>query len=148
MSPLFIILLGLTMTSFSEKCLPISNTYRKVANSSLSQLVAPFQIFRRLMKGKFDAYVLWPLAKKFQNWIVDQSSARDFTVFGSCFERWWCFKTGQASNLETILVKKGVRSVWLKDYLSLCKINWLISMSFIYFHHFINSDHKFFLNMP
>jgi hypothetical protein len=39
-----------------------------------------FQIFRRLMKGKFDAYVLWPLAKKFQNWIVDRSTARDFTV--------------------------------------------------------------------
>ena len=33
-------------------------TYRKVASSSLSRLVAPFQIFRRLMKGKFDAYVL------------------------------------------------------------------------------------------
>ena len=32
------------------------------------------------MKGKFDAYVLWPLAKKFQNWIVDRSTARDFTV--------------------------------------------------------------------
>ena len=30
----------------------------KVANSSLSRLVARFQIFRRLMKGKFDAYVL------------------------------------------------------------------------------------------
>ena len=27
------------------------------------------------MKGKFDAYVLWPL-----NWIVDQSTACDFTV--------------------------------------------------------------------
>ena len=36
------------------------------------------------MKGKFglkfDAYVLWPLAKKFQSWIVDRSTARDFTV--------------------------------------------------------------------
>ena len=32
------------------------------------------------MKRKFDAYVLWPLAKKFQNLIVDQSTARDFTV--------------------------------------------------------------------
>ena len=40
-----------------------------------------FQIFRRLMKGKIDAYVLWPLAKKFQNWIVDRSTARDFTVY-------------------------------------------------------------------
>ena len=33
-------------------------TYRKVASSSMSRLVAHFQIFRRLMKGKFDAYVL------------------------------------------------------------------------------------------
>ena len=33
------------------------------------------------MKGKFDGYILWPLAKKFQNWIVDLSTARDFTVF-------------------------------------------------------------------
>ena len=33
--------------------------------------------------GKFDAYVLWPLAKKFQNWIVDRSTARDFTVYGT-----------------------------------------------------------------
>ena len=32
------------------------------------------------MKGKFDAYALWPLAKEFQNWIVDRSTARDFTV--------------------------------------------------------------------
>ena len=32
--------------------------YRKVASSSMSQLVAHFLIFRRLMKGKFDAYVL------------------------------------------------------------------------------------------
>ena len=40
-------------------------------------------IFWRLMNGKFDAYVLWPLAQKFQkfqNWIVDPSTARDFTV--------------------------------------------------------------------
>ena len=44
------------------------------------RLVVYFQIFRRLMKGKFDAYALWPLAKKFQNWIVDRSTARDFTV--------------------------------------------------------------------
>ena len=47
--------------------------YRKVASSSMSRLVAHFQIFRGLMKGKFDAYVLWPLTKKFQTWIVDQS---------------------------------------------------------------------------
>ena len=58
-------------------------TYRKVASSRLSRLVAHSRIFRRLMKGKFEAYVLWPLAKKFQNWIVDQSTARDFTVIVS-----------------------------------------------------------------
>ena len=33
------------------------------------------------MKVKFDVYVLWPLAKKFQNWIVDRSTARDITVY-------------------------------------------------------------------
>ena len=32
------------------------------------------------MKGKFDAYVVWPLAKNVQNWMVDQSTARDFIV--------------------------------------------------------------------
>ena len=37
----------------------VTGTYRKVANSNLSQLVvACFQIFRRLVKGKFGAYVL------------------------------------------------------------------------------------------
>ena len=55
-------------------------TYHKVASSSLSLLVAHFLIFWRLMKGKFDDYVLWPLAKKFQNWIVDRSTARNFPV--------------------------------------------------------------------
>ena len=36
----------------------VLNMYRKVANSSLSWLVARFQIIRMLVKGKFDAYVL------------------------------------------------------------------------------------------
>ena len=31
-------------------------------------------------EGKFDALVLWPLSKKLQNWIVDWSTARDFTI--------------------------------------------------------------------
>ena len=44
------------------------------------------------------------------------------SLFGSCFKRWWCIKTGQASNLEIILVNIGVRSVWLKDYLSIFKV--------------------------
>ena len=36
--------------------------YRKVASSSTSRLVARPRIFWLLMKGKFDPYVLWPLA--------------------------------------------------------------------------------------
>ena len=45
-----------------------------------SRLVAHLEIFRRLMKGKFDSYVLWPWSKKFQNWIVDRTEVR-FTSF-------------------------------------------------------------------
>ena len=56
-------------------------TVKSRAVHRLSRLVAQIRIFRSLMKGKFDAYVLWPLAKKFQNWIVNRSTARDFTVF-------------------------------------------------------------------
>ena len=54
--------------------------YRKVASSGLSRLVAQLRIFRLFMKGKFDGYVLWFLAQRVQNWIVDQFTARDFTV--------------------------------------------------------------------
>ena len=54
--------------------------YCKVASSSMSPLVAHLMIFRRLLKWKFDAYVVWPLAKKFQSWIVDRSTALNFTV--------------------------------------------------------------------
>ena len=57
--------------------------YRKVVSSRLSRLVAHTRIFRRLMKGKFYPYVMWPLAPKFQNWIVDWSNARNFVVVGN-----------------------------------------------------------------
>ena len=36
--------------------------YRKVASRSTSRLVARPEIFRLFIKGKFDPYVLWPLA--------------------------------------------------------------------------------------
>ena len=55
--------------------------YCKVASRSMSWLVAHPSIFRMFTKGKIDAYVLWPLAKSFQNWIVDWSTARDLTVY-------------------------------------------------------------------
>ena len=38
------------------------------------------KVFWRFMKGKFNPYVLWPLAQKFQNGIVDQTTNWDFTV--------------------------------------------------------------------
>ena len=49
-------------------------------SSSMKPFSNKGQIFRKFMKGKFDAYVLWPLAKRFQFWIVDRSTAHDFTV--------------------------------------------------------------------
>ena len=52
--------------------------YRKVASSRLSW--SHLRIFRLFMKGKFDANVLWPLAKRVQNWIVNRSTARNFTL--------------------------------------------------------------------
>ena len=55
-------------------------TYCKVASSRLSRLVAHLRIFRLLMKKKFDAYILWPLAKRIQNWIVDRSTTHNFMV--------------------------------------------------------------------
>ena len=44
--------------------------YRKVASSRLWWLVALPRIFRLFMKETFDSYVLWPLDKMVQNWIV------------------------------------------------------------------------------
>jgi hypothetical protein len=44
--------------------------YRKVISSRLSRLVVHPRIFRLFMKRNFDAYVLWPLDKMVQNWIV------------------------------------------------------------------------------
>jgi hypothetical protein len=61
---------------------------------------------------------------------------RNVCIISSRFERWWCNKTGQACNLEIILVKIGVRSVWFEFFLSLCKVNYPIIMSFLYFNHF------------
>ena len=65
----------------SKKSLSLSfNIYCKVVSSRMSRLVAHPRIFRLFMKGKFDDYLLWSLNKKVQNWIVDRSTARDFTV--------------------------------------------------------------------
>ena len=49
----------------------------------MSRLVALPKIFRRLMKGKLYTYAL---GKKFQNWIVDRCTTRDFAVSQSSQE--------------------------------------------------------------
>ena len=55
--------------------------YHKNASRSRSWLVAHPRIFRLFMKGKFEAYVLWPLGKRVQNWIVAPSTASDFMLY-------------------------------------------------------------------
>ena len=75
---LYIRMLGYFIT-FIELCL--FYRLRKVASSRLTQLVAHQSIFRVFIKGKFDAYVLWPLAKSLQNWIVDRSTAMGASNF-------------------------------------------------------------------
>ena len=56
------------------------HTYRIVASRSTSRLVTCLGLFRLLMKGIFDPYVLWPFGKKLIFWIVTRVSARDYTV--------------------------------------------------------------------
>ena len=70
--------------------------HRKVASSSLSWIVALARIFRLLMKGNFDARVLWPLAKRAQNCIVDpvdQSTTWNFTVLKIWTEQYFFFNS-------------------------------------------------------
>ena len=54
--------------------------YRKVTNRSTSRLVAPSRIFRLLMKGKFDVYLLWPMGKKLIFAILAWSTVPDSTL--------------------------------------------------------------------
>ena len=63
--------------------------YHKVTSSRPSWIVAHPSIFRLFTKGKFDAYVLWPLVKRVQNSIVDSTVllACDFTVSRTCKEK-------------------------------------------------------------
>ena len=93
----------------------LKNTCRKVASSRLSRWVAHLRIFRLFLMGKFDAYVLWPFAKRVQNWIVDRSTAHDFTVYVwnwafpqmlpktgilELIKFWWYFGPDKVANQE------------------------------------------------
>ena len=54
--------------------------YRKVASRSTPRLVARPRIFRPFMKGKFDPYVLWPLA--FDHWPLNSRRVYCSRLYG------------------------------------------------------------------
>ena len=74
-------------------------TYRKVPSSSLSRLVAHFQIFRRLMKEKFDACVTF--GQKVPKLIP---AFRDFTIRDPHY---------------FVILKKKIQNFFLKYFLYL-----------------------------
>ena len=68
-----------------KKILEISNFYGLleyciVASASLFRFEAHTGLFRLLMKGIFDPYVLWPFDKKLIFYLVTRISTRRFTV--------------------------------------------------------------------
>ena len=65
-----IVLHGWSKVYFHEYFPPLNNFLPWIVSA----------VFRRLMKGKFDAYVLWPLTKKFQKRIVSAETIRGNTV--------------------------------------------------------------------
>jgi hypothetical protein len=54
--------------------------YHKVESSNTSHLEAHAGIYRLLMKGIFNAYVLWPIDKKLIFELVTHVNTRDFTL--------------------------------------------------------------------
>ena len=84
---------SLVTSDFKSDFASLWNT-EKVASRSTSRLVANL----RFMKGKFDPYVLWPLAKRIQNWISDQSTTRDFTVVINIHDNHMIFFTVLCNN--------------------------------------------------
>ena len=109
--------LSLTLSGWKR---PTRCIYRKVANSRLSWLVAHPRIFRLFMKGKINAYVLWPIAKRVQNWIVDQSTARHFTVtinihctiFNTNFDIWRPAKMSWCTQKEHEFLNSTSKQLW------------------------------------
>ena len=87
-------LIAIPTWRLQQKSRPVHYRYHFVASSRLSRLLAHPRIFRLFMKRNFDAYVLWPLDKLVQNWIVDKSTARNFTVCILCQFLWGasCFE--------------------------------------------------------
>ena len=78
------------------------------------------------MKGKFDAYVLWPLAKRVQNWIVDWFTARNFTV------GWRKLLDDAQVNVESRGPKN--KQIWIFEWLSKTGF----TFSFKFFSYLVN----------
>ena len=84
------------------------HNYRKVTSSRLFWLVAHTRIFRLFMKREINAYVLWPLAKRVQNWILDRSTARNFTVYKCLAMEAICQKARLSTQCSPINVTCGL----------------------------------------
>ena len=74
------------------------------------------------MKGKFDAYILWPLAQRVQNWIADRSTARDFTVFTTLKDLIY----PKLRVYQISLSQKTMRYVWTKHKAKSTRL-WIIT---------------------
>ena len=79
------------------------------------------------MKGKFDAYVLWPMAKWVQIWIVDGSTARNFTVnHNLIFVPWvWIFNLGMIEPLALTILQQNwtfVKQIWSSILVQFCSV--------------------------
>ena len=124
----------LALTNQSHKLLLCSRKYTFLCQSAWKKINQKFQPSNLLCTKGTSSYPLcfeyFSQLFSILNWF------RNVYIISSCFERWWCNKTGQACNLEIILVKTGVRSVWFDNFLLLCKVNYSICTSFIYFNHF------------
>ena len=62
---------GGTLNLHNKFLQPLKMALSSPGTSKLSRLVVHLRLFRLFMKGEFNAYVLWPLVKRVQNWIVD-----------------------------------------------------------------------------
>ena len=103
--------------------------YPEVASSKKYRLLANPRIFRLLMKGNFDAYVLWPLDKMVQNWRVDRSTALYGIIISSVMESsQWCFKVFGQSLINVL------GSIWV-DLLNVPKLEFRIfNITNIYYY--------------
>ena len=68
--------------------------YRKVASSNTSRFEAHAGLFKLLMKGIFDAYVLWPFDQKCVFEFLRRVNTRDFTLIEiahrKAYMQWLC----------------------------------------------------------